>query len=200
MKKGLLIFLSALSIFSLGGCASTVGDNGTSTMYIEEAKLLEETRGEQSQELDSNQKVYDFFVDGSVQNIHIDVYRLQDGRWERESGSEQTLQDTEGRVIVDLGNLAEELSVAIQEADVSTSIACEADLNSEDMSSMGRMTSTLSEKTDITYGQEIPLVVQIITSKDEIISYDVEYFAHPEEYEKFGYECVQAITVTFNQE
>ena len=136
MKKGLLIFLSALSIFSLGGCASVVGDKGTSAMYIEEAKLLEETSGEQSQGLDSNQKVYDFFVDDSVQSAYIDVYKLQDGRWERESGSEQTLQDAEGRVIVDMGNLAEELRVTIQGADVSTSIVCEADLDLENMSSM----------------------------------------------------------------
>ena len=57
----------------------------------------------------------------------------------------------------------------------------------------------LSEKTEFAYEEEIPLVVQIITSKNEVISYQVDYFNSPEEYEKYGYEGVFAITIRFSQ-
>ena len=57
----------------------------------------------------------------------------------------------------------------------------------------------MSEKTEFAYEEEIPLAVQIITSKHEVVSYQVDYFNSPEEYEKFGYEGVFAITVRFSQ-
>ena len=64
---------------------------------------------------------------------------------------------------------------------------------------MGWATSTLTDKTEIAYDQEIPLVIQIITSKNEVHSYMVDYFFQPEEYEKYDYEHVYAITVLFSQ-
>ena len=54
-------------------------------------------------------------------------------------------------------------------------------------------------KSLFAYEEEIPLVVQIITSKNEVVSYQVDYFNSPEEYEKFEYEGVFAITVRFSQ-
>ena len=59
--------------------------------------------------------------------------------------------------------------------------------------------SVLSEKTEFEYEEEITLAVQIITSKSEEVSYQVDYFNSPEEYEKFGYEGVFSITVRFSQ-
>ena len=56
-----------------------------------------------------------------------------------------------------------------------------------------------TEKTEFVYEEEIPLAVQIITSKNEVVSYQVDYFNSPEEYEKYGYEGVFAITVRFSQ-
>ena len=41
--------------------------------------------------------------------------------------------------------------------------------------------------------------IQIITSKNEVHSYVVDYFFQPEEYEKYDYEYVYAITVLFSQ-
>ena len=58
---------------------------------------------------------------------------------------------------------------------------------------------SLSEKKEIVYEEEIPLAIQIATSKNEISSYVVDYFYQPEEYEKFDYEHVYAITVEFSQ-
>ena len=68
-----------------------------------------------------------------------------------------------------------------------------------DITGMGYATSVLSDKQEIVYDQEIPLVIQIITSKNEVHSYVVDYFFQPEEYEKYDYEYVYAITVLFSQ-
>ena len=50
-----------------------------------------------------------------------------------------------------------------------------------------------------THEGEIPLAVQVITSNNQIMSYQVDYFHSPEEYEKLGYEGVFAITILFSQ-
>ena len=55
------------------------------------------------------------------------------------------------------------------------------------------------EPAQLTEEEEIPLAVQIITSKNEVVSYQVDYFHSPEEYEKLGYEGVFAITIRFSQ-
>ena len=68
-----------------------------------------------------------------------------------------------------------------------------------DITGMGYATSVLSDKQEIVYDQEIPLVIQIITSKNEVHSYVVDYFFQPEEYENYDYEYVYAITVLFSQ-
>ena len=62
---------------------------------------------------------------------------------------------------------------------------------------MSISTSALTDTEKISYEKEIPLAVQIITSKDEVNSYDPSYFFKPDEYEKYGYEHVYAVTVTF---
>ena len=65
---------------------------------------------------------------------------------------------------------------------------------------MSRTTALLSSRTEIVYEREIPIAVQINTTKNEVSSYDPEYFFQPEEYEKFGYEHVYALTVMFSRE
>ena len=42
-------------------------------------------------------------------------------------------------------------------------------------------------------------MVEDLPSKNEVVSYQVDYFNSPEEYEKFGYEGVFAITIRFSQ-
>ena len=95
-------------------------------------------------------------------------------------------------------NLADGLRIAIQSEhnNGSTSYFKESE---NDITGMGYATSVLSDKQEIVYDQEIPLVIQIITSKNEVHSYVVDYFFQPEEYEKYDYEYVYAITVLFSQ-
>ena len=68
----------------------------------------------------------------------------------------------------------------------------------DDAAAVTFATSTLTESAKIELDQEIPLAVQIATTKNEIRSYEVGYFHMPREYAKHGYEHVYAITVTFS--
>ena len=95
--------------------------------------------------------------------------------------------------------LDEGLKVAIQSEHTGGSTEYKSERN-EDLNEIGSFaTSVLSEKTEFVYEEEIPLAVQIITSKNEVVSYQVDYFNSPEEYEKLGYEGIFAITIRFSR-
>lgn len=66
-------------------------------------------------------------------------------------------------------------------------------------SSMSYTTSMLTESASMELDKETPLAIQIVTSKNDIISYGVQYFDMPREYAKHEYEHVYAITVMFSE-
>ena len=70
----------------------------------------------------------------------------------------------------------------------------------DDPEGTGRTASFLAGRTEIVYEREIPIAIQINTTKNQVLSYDPDYFFQPEEYEKLGYEHVYALTVMFSQE
>ena len=199
MKKLIVLVLAIIGLLSMVGCSDlekTVGK-----MYIEPAQLTEEEEkiavllG-----LDTQQKIYDFVLDETVQSIQVNTYRLMDGEWKLEAGGGgQAFSDVEGRIALSFERLDKGLRTAIQSEHTGGSTKYDSERN-EDLNEIGSYTtSILSEKTKFVYEEEIPLAVQIITSKNEVVSYQVDYFNSPEEYEKFGYEGVFAITVRFSQ-
>ena len=114
-------------------------------------------------------------------------------------GGGQAFSDTKGRIALGFERLDEGMRVAIQSEHTGGSTEYQSERN-EDLEEIGSFaTSILSEKTEFNYEEEIPLVVQVITSKNEIVSYQVDYFNSPKEYEKLGYEGVFAITIRFSQ-
>ena len=81
MKKLIVLVLAIVGLLSMVGCSDlekTVGK-----MYIEPAQLTEEEEkiavllG-----LDTQQKIYDFVLDETVQSIQVNTYRLIDGEWQ----------------------------------------------------------------------------------------------------------------------
>ena len=199
MKKLIVLVLAIVGLLSMVGCSDlekTVGK-----MYIEPAQLTEEEEkiavllG-----LDTQQKIYDFVLDETVQSIQVNTYRLIDGEWALETGGGgQAFSDVTGRIALSFERLDEGIRIAIQSEHSGGSTEYDSERN-EDLNEIGSYaTSILSEKTEFAYEEEIPLVVQIITSKNEVVSYQVDYFNSPEEYEKYGYEGVFAITIRFSQ-
>lgn len=199
MKKLMVIVLAIVGMLSMAGCADK--EKNEEKMYIEPAQLTEEEEEIASLlGLNTEQRIYDFTLDESVQSIQVNTYRLMDGEWKLEAGGGgQAFSDVEGRIALSFERLDEGLRIAIQSEHTGGATEYNSE-RKEDLYEIGSFaTSVLSEKTEFEYEEEIPLAVQIITSKNEVVSYQVDYFHSPEEYEKLGYEGVFAITVRFSQ-
>ena len=199
MKKLMVAVLVTIGMISMVGCSDTpkTGEK----MYIEPAHLTEEEEKIAALlGLDTHQKIYDFVLDETVQSIQVNTYRLMDGEWKLETGGGgQAFSDATGRIALSFERLDEGIRIAIQSEHTGGSTKYDSERN-EDLNEIGSYTtSILSEKTEFVYEEEIPLAVQIITSKNEVVSYQVDHFHSPEEYEKLGYEGVFAITVRFSQ-
>lgn len=195
-KRAVVLLLIGLVVFFVS-CSSA---ENSPAMYIEAAQLTEEEKQIASLlGLNTEHRIFDFVLDDRVQSMQVNTYELLDGEWRMISGGGgQAFSDAEGRIALGFDNIAEGLRIAVQSEHTGGSTTYTPD-PADDFAGMGYATSTLNDPTEIVYEQEIPLVVQIVTAKDEIHSYMVEYFHTPEEYAKHGYEYVYAITVCFSQ-
>lgn len=200
MKRIPSILLIICLTLGLCSCAQAEQDNNAE-MYIEPAQLTEEEKN--IAELfgsNTSQTVFDFVLNDDVHSIQVNVYRLSDGKWESEiGGGGQVFTDTSGRIALQFGKLAEGIRIAIQSENGSDITSYEREA-ADEFANMGYANSILPDKVKVSYGEEIPLAIQVITSKNEIISYAVDYFKNPEEYEKFDYEGVFVVTICFSQQ
>ena len=199
MKKLIVAVLVVIGMMSMVGCSDA--PKSAEKMYIEPAQLTEEEEKIAALlGLNTKQRIFDFVLDESVQSIQVNTYRLINGEWKLETGGGgQAFSDMDGRIALDFERLDEGIRIAIQSEHTGGSTEYESERN-EDLNEIGSFaTSVLSEKTDVVYEEEIPLAVQVITSSNQVMSYQVDYFNSPEEYEKLGYEGVFAITIRFSQ-
>lgn len=196
MKKvfALLVLLALV----LCGCTAQAAPE----MYIQPAQLSEEEEAvAKLLGADTDQHLFDVVLDGAAKTVSVNTYELVDGAWElRSGGGGMALKEGEkkGRMAFGFEDLRGECREALQFGKDFTAVKYGP--SEEYGDTLGRGTSFLSERTEIVYGQEIPLAIQINTGLNKIVSYDPEYFFQPEEYEKLGYEHVYALTVMFSQE
>ena len=199
MRRVLAFILAIIGMMSMVGCSDT--PISAEKMYIQPAQLTtEEEKIAELLGLNTKQRIYDFVLDESVQSIQMNTYRLIDGEWALETGGGgQAFSDTEGRIALAFERLDEGIRIAIQSEHTGGSTTYDGERNADLKEIDSFATSVLSEKTEVAYEEEIPLAVQIITLNNQVVSYQVDYFNTPEEYEKLGYEGVFAITVRFSQ-
>ena len=197
MKRILVSIVAVVMTLTLIACGNTVKKPA---MYIEKAQLsVQEENIAKLLGANSEHLIYDFKLDDNVKSVQINTYELINGAWKMVSGGGgQAFSDYKGRLALGFENLAEGLRVALQSEHSSGSTQFSTE-PTEDFAGMARATSILNDQTEITYEQEIPLVIQISTSQNSVSSYDVKYFFTPEEYEKHGYEHIYAITIRFSQ-
>ncbi len=199
MKRLIALFFVITAMICIVGCSDT--PEKVNKMYIEPAQLTEEEeRIAALLGLNTKQRIFDFVLDETVQSIQVNTYRLIDGEWKLETGGGgQAFSDVKGRIALGFERLDDGIRIAIQSEHTGGSTEYKSERN-EDLAEIGGFaTSILSEKKEFNYEEEIPLAVQVITSKNEIVSYQVDYFNSPKEYEKLGYEGVFAITIRFSE-
>ena len=194
-KAGALLLLLALL---LCGCSAQAAP----AMYIQPAELTEEEEAiARLLGADTDQHLFDVVLDGAAKTVSVNTYELTEGKWELlTGGGGMALKEDakEGRMAFGFEDLRGECREALQFGKDFTAVSYGSP--EEAGAGMGRTTAILSDRTEIVYGREIPLAIQISTSKNEVVSYDPSYFFQPEEYAKLGYEHVYALTVTFSQE
>lgn len=198
MKK----VFALLALLTLVLCSCTA--EAAPEMYIQPAELNEEEEAvARLLGADTDQHLFDVVLDGTAKKVSVNTYVLEGGEWKLVTGGGgMALKEgvKQGRMAFGFEDLRGECREALQFGKDFTAVKYGSPEEADDPEGMGRTTSFLSNRTEIVYEQEIPLAIQINTTKNEVLSYDPEYFFQPEEYEKLGYEHVYALTVTFSRE
>ncbi len=198
MKGIALLVLAALL---LAGCSGRADEPA---MYIRPAELSEEEEAvARLLGADTEQHLFDVALDGTAKTVSICAYELMDGKWESFSGGGgMALEEGEkkGRMAFGFTDLRGDMRQAVQFGKNFSAVSWGGPEEETAAAGMSQTTAFLSNPTEIVYGQEIPIAVQINTAKNEVSSYDPEYFFQPERYAEKGYEHVYALTVTFSQE
>lgn len=197
VKCALALLLALCLGLALTGCGEAEVQ-----MYVEPAQL---TREEQNMAkllgADGVQYIFDFRVDETVRTVCISLYQWVDGDWEAISGGEDSFvafTDTEGRIALNFENLEAGFREAIQSGDSYNSTTLTRPVEGDTQGS-SRATTILTERTDIAYQEEIPLVIQVATDGSELRSFDLSYFFQPEVYADYNYTHIYAITLRFGQ-
>ncbi len=200
MKKLTALLLVIILALGISACAGDVPQAQEPEMYIEPAQLNEDEK-KMAQLLGGleGQTIFDFSADDSVRSLTITGWKLENGEWKAQFMDGQRLDEGSGRIALGFEDIAAGCRIAVQ-----TQSGFNASTGSsepdEKLEGMGRTTAYLPQRREIEYEEEIALVIQTFTDKNEVISYDPEYFKYPEEYEKLGYEGVFAVTACFSQE
>ncbi|MBD5098188.1 MAG: hypothetical protein HDT35_01300 [Clostridiales bacterium] len=198
-KQYISLLLAALMALTLTACGAALKKDKNTGMSIAPVQLSEEEAAlAELLALDlENYHILAFQAKGA-KTLQFNTYELVDGEWNRiQGGGGAELSAESGRIALTFGKMTDGVRLAFQTEGqlMSSSIQPEP---GDDVSAMTFATSMLGESEAITLEEEIPLAVQIVTSKNEIHSYDVSYFGMPREYAKYGYEHVYAITVMFS--
>ncbi|EOS61552.1 hypothetical protein D1157_01955 [Anaerotruncus sp. X29] len=194
MKRWMAV-VCCLLILACAGCGKT---QQTQKMYLQTAELTEkETAILQLAGADLNEKIYDFRADASLQSVRLCLYRLQDRRWEQVSDGVRAFQQDGGRIAISFDDLGAGHRFALQGKDAFSATAHRSNAP-PDRTGTQMVTSWLSGCQELRYEEEIPLVLQVCTAKDEVRSYDTSCFFQPEVFE--DYEFVYAVTAMFSRQ
>lgn len=201
-KRIAALVMAVLMALGLVGCGADDSKNKDkdAARTIAPAQLLEEEQN-LVQLLGLGMESYHIFEfqAGGAQSLQFNTYELVDGDWSRiqGGGGAETAAET-GRIALTFGKITDGVRLAFQAEDqfMSTSYWPEP---GDDVSGMTFATSALDGTQTIELEQEIPLVLQVATAKNEVRVYPVDYFGMPRELAKHDYEHVYAITVVFSE-
>lgn len=196
--------LAALMVLGLTGCGTDKDkkeDEG-GTMSLQPAELTpEEAALVELLDIGMNShRMFDFQLgeESGVKSVVLRAYELENGEWHELSTQAQPFSDPSGRVALTFGKMPEGVKISLQ-SQSGTSTGSFVPAVEGDPSAMTYATSALTGPSAIEFDEEIPMTLQIATSKSEFSTYSVDYFGMPRELAKHDYDHVYAITVTFSQ-
>lgn len=192
-------------VLLLGLCACGQQDPQEEACYVEPAQLSEEERRMADLLGDPvSGSLFDFVTDGTLSGYSVQIYRLEDGAWKPwREGSDSAISGSlsageaqtggKNRILVELDGRTGQVKITLQDGGGTSKYESQEEIL-QDRSGMAIATASLSQRTAIQAGREIPLLIQVVTGKNEVRSGDPESdFAQPENLA--GYEAVYAVTL-----
>lgn len=183
-----------LLLILLTGC--TTATQSASALSVRPTELTEEEQALYQLVSTQNTLLFDFIADETIQSLRISAYELgTDGSWVNISESREAYDELTGRFALRYHVIPNGMRIAVQGKGATENAASET-IDTTDMTISSMILST---QTELAYEQEIPLAVQVVSSK-EVKNISLDYFTTPEKYLAAGYEHVYYITLTLSQQ
>jgi methionine synthase I (cobalamin-dependent) len=197
MGKKVFIIMAVLALgFLTIGCSA---QSSKIAMQIGPAELTEQESQIVKLIQDKNNAIFDYTINSNIKSVTVVCYKLdENGKWVANVGpSSIPVKESTGRMALSFENLADGYRVAIQESDNMSANKIET---AEKIDTKGKSSATsYASSESIECEKEIPLAIQVFTSKNGISSHGVEYFNNPEEYQKREYDDVYVIAIKFSK-
>ncbi len=182
MKKFLWVLMLVLTICLLTGCQA----NST----IEVAKLSED-ESLLAKMIANQTAVFDLNIPKEARSVHINLYRMSDGKWEKLSGGGTPVSQRKERIV---------LAIDPDDGGVKLAHGGQQISFTQDTLDVGEVRSVtaakLSETVKLDWEAETPVYLYIETGAD-MVSGSLSEFHHPENLAK--HERVYALTVMISQ-
>lgn len=198
MAKKLFITLAVLVLsFTIIGCSARSSEVA---MQIGPAELTEQESRIVNLIQGNNNAIFDYTINSDVKSVSVACYKLdENGTWVVHNGDASfPVSSTSGRMSLSFENIGDGFRVAIQESDNMTANEYKSG-EKIDTKGMSSSVTSYALTESIECEKEIPLAIQVFTSKNGISSCGVEYFNNPEEYQKRGYDAVYVIAIKFSK-
>lgn len=145
-------------------------------------------------------RLFDFTVDETIRQVTVTTYELKNGQWDRFTSNSTPLSGSQGLLFLGFENIPDGIRTGIQ-IDEENSVTQWKPLESAEASSSSSacVTRQLEQPADIIPEEEIPVILQILDSGGTIETLDLDFFHDPSRAERYGYDRVFCITVSFSQ-
>jgi len=183
--------------FTVAGCSSAPTFE---KMQVKPAELTQDETNilELVQYTNQKSKVFDFQLDGNAKSASVKCYTLDEsGKWVERFGSSSTaLYGPNGRISITFGNFDDGMKVAFQQGNGSSGGEIESGQKSQLKDFI--QAEIFTDSVDVEYGKEIPLVMQILSTKGELVTPEIGWFEQPDKLMAQGYDKVFVVVVSFN--
>ena len=202
MKRLAFLLISIIMILSFASCKNEKILKGPGK-YIEKAQLSEE-ENQLALLFDSKNinNIFDFAVDDTAKSMEIKIHCYKDGKWEDFSTSRFPIDEEKGRIGIFYNKLYDVHKISFQTSKGTNAVGFSSDDKFENLEGLGFGSTILSNKKSITYEEEIPVALQIFSSKDTVgivLNDSMEELKDYCQNTEVDHEAIFAVTVKFSQ-
>ena len=141
-------------------------------------------------------QVFQFAADNTVQSLHYTVYKLDQGEWEVQWTGDQSLSGTRGRIAVYSDSLPAGYTLILQCDNICVKDELRVDDPDFTMPEGSALyTASLKQEIPFQLNEEIPVLLQRISTENDTILVDLEQFFKPDTFAK--QDEVWALTLIF---